>query len=445
MIRANDSLTVRLLLASTLLLPLCLGAAGWALERSHEEALTQATAERLQLQILALLAQADVKQSFQMPQQQLETRLNQPASGLYATVTDAQDRTVWLSPSASRLTNAQTLFSAQLPVLQPGQTHTSEFSGLLRQTYQVVWELSSGNEQALRFTVAESTMNRNREIAVFRTQLWLWLGTTALLMLGAQLAIVRWGLKPLRQLTQTIAKIEAGEEHRLEGTWPREVEALAGNLQNLLEGEQRRRQRMRDTLGDLAHSLKTPLAVLRSAERDTEDYARLCDEQLSRMEEVIAWQLQRATQGHVHLLQRTAVAPALTRLQQTLQKVYGDRGINIRINCPEHIKFRGDERDLLELLGNVLDNACKYGNSLVTVHVSGGGDTALTIVVDDNGDGISPDLRDSLVERGNRADSRREGQGLGLAIVQELVSVYGGYLTIGTSSLGGARVELSLP
>lgn len=445
MTRAKYSLTLRLLLASTLLLPLCLGAAAWALERSHERALTVATAQRLQLQVLALLAQADVNPAFEMPQQQLETRLNQPSSGLYAIVTDSSGQILWLSPSAARLTDPQTLLSAQLPLLQPGESHTSEYRGLLRQTYQVVWELNSGDELALRFTVAESTAGRAQDIAVFRAQLLLWLGTTALVMLGAQLVIVRWGLKPLRRLTQTIAKIEAGEEHRLEGVWPSEVEPLADNLQNLLAGEQSRRQRMRNTLADLAHSLKTPLAVLRSADRDTDDYAQVCDEQLSRMEEVIAWQLQRATQGQSRLLQRTPVAPAFKRLQQTLHKVYGDRGIDISIDCPEDAKFRGDERDLLEILGNVLDNACKYGKSLVNVQVTGGGDIPLSIVIEDNGDGISPDLRDGLLERGSRADSRREGQGLGLAIVLELVNVYSGSLAIDTSRLGGARVELSLP
>ncbi len=441
----KHSLTLRLLLASTLLLPLCLGAAGWALERSHERALTLATAERLQLHIFALLAQADINRGFQVPPQQLDTRLNQPSSGLYAMVTDASGETLWLSPSTARFEDARAQLSERLPLLQPGQTHTSEFKGLLRQTYQVVWELGSGDERVLYLTVAESTAGRNREIAIFRAQLLLWLGTTALLMLGAQIAVVHWGLTPLRRLTQTIAKIEAGEQYHLEGVWPKEVEPLADNLQNLLDGEQRRRQRMRNTLADLAHSLKTPLAVLRSAEPNTHDYGRLCDEQLSRMEEVIAWQLQRATHGHSRLLQRTPVAPALTRLQQTLQKVYGDRGIDIRVECPDNARFRGDERDLLELLGNILDNACKYGKSIVAVRVTGGGETPLTIVVEDNGEGISPDLRDSLLERGERADSRREGQGLGLAIAQELVTVYGGHIAINASPLGGARVELSLP
>ena len=275
--------------------------------------------------------------------------------------------------------------------------------------------------------------------------MWLWLGATLLLLLLVQLLIVRWGLQPLRRLSVAIARIEAGEAARLEGYWPREVRPLVDNLQTLLDGEQRRRERMRNTLADLAHSLKTPLAVLRSADASAPDYAALQREQLERMEEVVAWQLQRASGGQQHLLQRVHVAPALERLRDTLLKVYAERELEITVRCPQDARFRGDERDLLELLGNLLDNACKYGRRRIDVEVSGGiGGQALRIVVEDDGEGISPELRDALVQRGARADTRGEGQGIGLAMVLEIVRAQGGRLSFADSPLGGARVVVTL-
>lgn len=439
------ALVSRLLLASLLLLPMSLGATAWYLERAHRVALDAAMAERLQLQVLALLAQAEVGDNFELPLLPLEPRLSQANSGLYAAVTNARGELLWLSPSAALLDAPLQALLAGVPTLATGELHDSERDGLLRHSYQVLWEVEPGVELPLRFTVAESTAPRDADARAFQERLWLWLGATLLLLLLVQLLIVRWGLQPLRRLSVAIARIEAGEAARLEGYWPREVRPLVDNLQTLLDGEQRRRERMRNTLADLAHSLKTPLAVLRSADPSAPDYAALQREQLERMEEVVAWQLQRASGGQQHLLQRVHVAPALERLRDTLLKVYAERELEITVRCPQDARFRGDERDLLELLGNLLDNACKYGRRRIDVEVSGGiGGQALRIVVEDDGEGISPELRDALVQRGARADTRGEGQGIGLAMVLEIVRAQGGRLSFADSPLGGARVVVTL-
>ncbi|MEM8943194.1 MAG: ATP-binding protein [Pseudomonadota bacterium] len=440
------SLAARLLMAALLLLPLTLGGTAFYLERAHRSALDAATSERLQLQVLTLLAQAEFSDEFRFSGQPVEPRLTEPASGLYALITDAANRVLWSSPSTSLLGDPLTYLAAGVPALNPGERHDSEANGLFRHAYQVLWDVPDQAAAPLRFLIAESSAPRDADLKEFRKSVWLWLGVTLVLVLLIQLLIFRWGLKPLRTLGERIGDIERGDTASLDGAWPAEVQPLVRNLDTLLTGEQRRRERMRNTLSDLAHSLKTPVAVLRSADRRASDFATIQKEQLDRMEEVVSWHLQRAVGGNHRLLQRIALAPVLERLRATLLKVYAGRDIEIEIDADSRLKYRGDERDLMEVLGNLLDNACKYGHR--KVHVSASFDTEnseLRITVDDDGDGISPELRDSLLQRGVRADTRTEGQGLGLALVRDLLETQGGRLTLDNSPAGGARVQVFLP
>ena len=440
------SLAARLFLASAVLLPLALGTTGGYLERAHRLALDAAAGERLQLQVLALLAQADYEDGLTLPLVPLEPRLAQPNSGLYAVVTDGAGEPLWLSPSAALLPQPLAALTAGIPRLAPGGRHRSERAGLLRHAYQVLWETEAGETVPLRFLVAESTAPRDADIAAYRRSLWLWLGATILLLLAVQGIILAWGLRPLARLAAGIARIEAGEDAGLGGPWPREVRPVTENLELLLQGEQQRRERMRNTLSNLAHSLKTPLAVLRNATPGASSYPALLEEQLERMEQVVGWHLQRAAGGNSQLLQRVAVAPVLERLRHTLLKVYADRGLVLEVHCQADAHYRGDQRDLMELLGNVLDNACKYAASRVRATVAGGaGREPLSITVEDDGAGISPELRDLLLHRGARADTRREGQGIGLAVVLEITNAQRGELALEASALGGALVRIRLP
>lgn len=442
----TPSLARRLLLAALVLMPLSLGATGAYLERAHREALDAAISERLQLQVITLLALADVGDTFELPLMPLESRLLQPGSGLYAMVSDGADEPLWISPSAAFLAEALRQLGEGIPDLAAGERHDSERNGLLRHAYQVLWELDDGRQKQLRFVVAESAAPRDADVVAFRNRLLLWLAGTLLVMLLAQLTIVRFGLQPLRRLAERISRVEAGDVSDLGQGWPREVEPLVENLEALLHGEQQRRERTRNTLADVAHSLKTPLAVLRSADTAAPDYPQLHREQLERMEEVVQWHLQRAVGGNHRLLQRVAVMPVLERLRDTLLKVYAGRGLRIDVRGDEAARYRGDERDLMELLGNLLDNGCKYAASRVRVTARRDEESgALLLLVEDDGEGISPELRDALLARGTRADTRQEGQGIGLAVVRDIVAAQQGELRLDDSELGGARVELRLP
>jgi two-component system sensor histidine kinase PhoQ len=196
---------------------------------------------------------------------------------------------------------------------------------------------------------------------------------------------------------------------------------------------------------DLAHSLKTPLAVMRNAMEQVPAETRgLLEEQLDRMQSTVTHQLSRAAvSGPVVVGRSEQLGPAVQRLIRALQTAYRDRAIEVVVAVPAGVRVRIDERDLLEILGNVLDNAFKYTRSAIRVHAARDG--RLTLTVDDDGPGLAPALRAEVLRRGTRADEVEAGQGIGLSVVAELLQLYGGELFLEDSDLGGLRVRIELP
>ncbi len=437
------SLAGRLILGSALLLPLFLGASGWYLERSHRASLEAGEAEGLRLQVLGLLAQAEYSKIISLPERLLETRYNQPNSGLYARITGDGGATLWLSPSAVSLSPA--VITQPLAVLPPGERRFARRDGLYILSWQVLWETGDGQAAPLQFTVMESTDRINADIAVYRRHLLLWLGGSSLLLLACQVAVLGWGLTPLRRLAAEVAAIEGGGAERLVGDYPREVQPLTSNLNALLEGEQSRRERVRNTLADLAHSLKTPLAVLRSADTADSGFANLVREQTARMEQIVNYQLQRSAGGTHKLLQLVPLLPQVERLRDTLLKVHADKRLTVELAIDPRCQFRGDERDFLEIAGNVMDNACKFSQGKVRVSAEGGAPGPLTLVVEDDGSGIPAGERERILQRGARLDQRGPGHGLGLAIATNIIESYRGSLEINAGAWGGTRVVIRFP
>lgn len=433
------SLSGRLLLASLVLLPLFLGLTGLYLDRAHRLSVEAAQQERLQLQVLTLLAEAEYENTIWFPEKLLEARFNQTDSGLYAVVSSAGQQ-LWSSPSAL----SQQL-DVEMPQLATGQRYFVRRGDLFQYSYEVVWETASGEEVPLLFTVLESAEPVMAEVSSYRRSLLLWLGGATLLLIACQALILAWGLRPLRELAADIKHIEAGNSDHLAGPYPRELQVVTDNLNTLLISEKQRRERVRNTLADLAHSLKTPLAVIRSAGANQAGYPELVAEQADRMEQIVSYQLQRAVGGSHKLLQTVRLAPVLERLRSSLLKVYADKAVDIELLIEQQCMFRGDERDLLEILGNLMDNACKYGRRRVRVSASCNGNGHLLICVEDDGEGIAQHLRREILQRGVRADTRPGGHGIGLAVAADIVATYQGKLEIGESRLGGALLRLSLP
>ncbi len=431
-----SSISRRLLTATLLSMPLVLGLTGFAIENAHHASLIQGERDRLQLQFFGILGAMEWRDGgIEMGDRLKEPRFWQFRSGLYAEIQDTTGQDVWRSLSAETL---------QLPSLPPpGKPGEEEFSEVdLGQEpffafrYQAIWETEQGKDVPLTISLYSQQGSFREALAHFRHQLVIWLSLVLLFSLVLFAGILYWGLYPLRHLAKDLLDLERGDSQQLDNRYPKELKSVTRNLNKLLDSEQRQRERYRNTLGDLAHSLKTPIAVLKAEPENIE----LGRQQLERMENIINYQLNRAVGGSQNLLQRRqALFPVLDSLKNTLLKVYHQKAPTISIDVSESLQVAADKQDLFELFGNLLDNACKACKNQVSVVVEG-----KAICIDDDGPGVSPDQRDSLLDRGRRGDQYGQGQGLGLSIVRDIIDSYGGKITFGDSPLGGCRVAISL-
>ncbi|WP_261843365.1 ATP-binding protein [Aliamphritea ceti] len=442
------SLRARLLLASLLLLPVFFGLTGFALQQAFSHSLATAEEQRLKLQLYLLLGAAEPSSDgISMPATLREPRYNQIASGLYGVLHEGSHSLMWRSES-SQLLNDDLLERLGRTELETGMESFYELTEDALFVYQfgLLWDIE-GVEKPYLFTVLESNSFVKAEQKAFNTRLWSWLGAAIVLFLLVEAIIMRWGLMPLNRLAKDLKSIEHGHSDRLQGEYPSEVQVVTDNLNLLIENERKQRERYRNTLGDLAHSLKTPLAVIRGARQEGLDYVdfqNLVNDQVVRMDQIVQYQLARAvkSQGR-RLAKRVAVEPLIKRMASALQKVYRDKGIDVVLELKD-FQLAADERDLMELLGNILENAFKYGDSRVKVSMSQA-EGMLRIDIADDGAGISPELRQTILKRGQRADTSAPGQGIGLSVAVDILSSYGGELRISESLYGGALFCLMLP
>jgi len=448
------SLNARLTLAASLVLVAFLGLTGLALERAFRDAGLAAAQDRLQGQVYTLLAAAELENGarLMMPRALPDGRFSSPDSGLYARVIDSEGNALWHSPS---LLGFRILFPTTRAdgVAEFVPVTASDGRSLYALSFSVQWELGADDSRRLTFEVAESRDILASQVAHFRRSLWGWLGAAALALLLAQGLVLRFGLAPLRRVAIELADIEAGTTLRLSANYPRELRTLTARINAFIESGHARLERSRNALAELAHSLKTPLAVLRSlsdGRTDGEEMRRTLTEQSARMHRTIDYQLQRAAaSGPTPLAPAVDIAPVASRLKDALLKVYADKKLRVDVEVDHGTGFHGDEGDLVEILGNVLDNACKWAGERVRVRVGyahEGGGAGLTLRIDDDGPGIPADKVDAVLARGVRADATTPGYGIGLAVVRDIVvEAYGGEVTVGASDLGGAAVTIRIP
>ena len=446
------SLNARLLLASSVVLAAFLGITGLVLDSAFRASADTALRDRLQGYVYALLAASDLdaRGALRLPAELPDPRFSLIGSGLYAEVVDSGGKPVWRSKSLLGL-NIAFAMAPEVGQREFAPLAVDRDLPLLSLAFTVSWEMDGSGSQRYTYRVAENLVSFNAEVSRFRRSLWAWLAGAAILLLLVQGAVLRWSLAPLRRVADDLRAIETGLAQRLRGDYPRELRSLTDNLNGLLTSADNHLKRYRDSLGNLAHSLKTPLAVLRGAlDGEMQDAAlrAIVREQLAGMTHLIEYQLQRAaTSGRAPLAAPVEVKPAIEKIVAALAKVYADKGIGISLDVEPAATFHGDAGDLTEMLGNLLDNACKWCRRQVQVHArrmpaSGTARPVLEISVEDDGPGIPADLKSRVLERGARADESTPGHGLGLAMVQDTVALYHGQLSLETSQLGGLLVRL---
>jgi two-component system, OmpR family, sensor histidine kinase PhoQ len=450
---AKGSLRQRVLLSLAIALAVFFGVTVAVLEWRLGASLARAREEVLEAQLMALIAAAEPVEnahSLHLPEPP-DGRMLSPDAGLHAEIRNARGIAVWRSPSAVGLTFALP------PAGEPGvRDHWLQDAaagpGLALSSMTIGWEFDDGAVESFRFVVAASLEPWHAQRRAFRFGLVGWFGGLAVAMLAALALVLRSVMRPLGRIEQEIREMETARREQLSGDWPEELRGVATNLNALLHRERSRQRRYQESLANLAHSLKNPLAAIRTllpAPTDgAPEHIGTIRTELSRMDEIIGWQLRRAgaasAAGGVGLAP-VAVARVAGDLAATLDKVYRDRGIRCELDIPESVGFRGDEGDLQEILGNLLDNAWKYGRGRVRCSARLAAPDMLELRVEDDGRGLDPARASEAMARGRRLDETHPGQGIGLAVANELVTAYGGAIDIEPSTLGGTAVVVTLP
>ena len=452
--RRRLSLQARSLLASSFALFAFLGLTGFALDQAFYESGLKELSYRLRSHVYAYLKDTDVSVSGKVipPEFPPDARFDRPQSGLYAAILSEGGK--WTSPSA---------LAHPLPYgadLKPGE---ERFSGPTETELGTVFTYSIGvllpwsdrgaaKDMLVRIHVAEHESALNAQLDVFRRTLWSWLVGLGIVLLLVDVLLLRWSLTPLRRVENDLARVERGDQKRLEGQYPSELDGLTSSLNDFIESEREQRSRYRHTLSDLAHSLKTPLAVMRSeleVKGRDEALRETVEEQLRRMDEIVAYQLSRgATAGHKTFAAAIGIERLAEEIVQSLEKVHADKYVLCEFEIDPEARFYGEQGDLMEVLGNLLENSFKWARERVLVTVRrtgpiGARRRGLEIVVEDDGPGIPEDQVERVLQRGQRGDERVQGHGIGLSIVQDIVRAYRGELVVARSvAFGGASFTL---
>jgi two-component system, OmpR family, sensor histidine kinase PhoQ len=438
------SLSRRLLISVSVPIALFCGVVILVLDSGFREVAQRTLRDELDRQMVRLIAAAEPQPDggYAPAPHTLDPRLETPRSGVYAEIRSAGHE--WRSPSTAGLNSD---FGRLLSGGQRDLSYATFGNDRVAiASRSIEFEGDPNAARSLTFSVATSLSPYQQELWRFRRELGSWFLTLMLLLLVTLAALLHWVLGPVRRMEREIHEVEEARRESLGAGYPRELAGVAGNLNALLIGERKRVARYRDTLGNLAHSLKTPLAVMRA-----EGASAAVSAEIDRMSGIIDHQLKRAAASGGALLGQAPVevVQVAAELRATLLRVYARKDLVIELALAPTAQFIGDRGDLTELLGNLLDNACKWCRTRVrfsaNIDESAGARERLCLIVEDDGPGISAEDRARVLQRGVRADEKVPGHGLGLAMVHDTVDLYGGRLTIDASPLGGARFTLRLP
>jgi signal transduction histidine kinase len=429
-----------------------LAVAGVALSMFFSQAVMARFDDGLDLTVNGLVATVPVEKGQIGAPPVTDARFGRAYSGFYWQIATAE------RSAAGQIIRSRSLWDHEL------ERPSAELEALAREPGQIVHYNSVGPLDApLRVAAMQARLDGvaspviimtaadrspvNRDVRTFDTTI-----AVALIMLGAGLISavvvqVRVGLQPLFALQREVTAVRTGRSERIGGHYPRELEPLAAELNALMAHTQEVVERQRTHVGNLAHALKTPLSVmLTEASQQGGPLAEVVTRQAQTMGQHVDHHLRRAraarTQGQG---ESTPVAPVIEDLSRTLEKIFRGKLLEVEWACPEDLSFRGERQDLLEIAGNVMENACQWCAGRVRVTAEPDGPREFVLVVEDDGPGLPPEKRNEVLRRGARLDERTPGSGLGLAIVDELARAYGGSIALGASALGGVEALIRLP
>lgn len=451
-----NSLAFRLFLSATGLTVVILIISGFVLSSLYRQAVERAFDRRLGVYLRTLVADVaspdDSPDKF--PQSVSEPLFELPLSGWYWQVTR-------IDGGKSDVRASRSLWDGGLPRL-PATAVAAGNTGI-RQGYVAGPEdqklrliernIDLGDEGSFLVSVAGDAVEIEDETRAFDRALQLTFAVLALVLLLTTVFQVRFGLAPLKRIAAGLAAVRAGTAERLEGNFPVEIASLAGETNALIDANREIVERARTHVGNLAHALKTPLSVMvnEAAARGDDPLAAKVMEQTDIMRDQVTRHLERARLAARLIVvgSITDVQPVMVALVRTMEKTHHGKGLSIRLDCPQEGRFRGERQDLEEMVGNLVDNACKWAQSRVAIEVTYEHHEperrVMRIVVDDDGRGLTPSEREQVAHRGRRLDETKPGSGLGLSIVVELAALYGGGISLGTAPIGGLRAELTLP
>lgn len=454
------SLHARQLISASLGLIAFLGLTGVALDKAFQSSLINNMEQRMARYASVYWNEVELDDLGRIDRTQMDNspdaRFNNFRSGLYAQIEGKNAS--WQSQSVA-------LFS--LPKIPPGkigqvdfsgpfQLQTGEDSSINAYQYTATIEVPSSNGPVvLSLRIFESEDEVFMQIKEFRKSVWVYLGIAGLLLVLVQIIILRWSLQPLRILENDMQSLQTGKQQRLNSAYPLELKPIANSINALIDSERSNLESSRNTLADLAHSLKTPLAVLQSQienDSDSSSFKSDVSTQVLRMNDIVSYQLSRAARsGHALYSAPIDVLPHAENIVQSLEKIYQAKGILCEFEIDPKSQFSGELGDLQELLGNFLENAFKWADKRVLLTVKPVYEPAakrpgLFIVIEDDGVGIANEDINKILQRGVRGDERVQGHGIGMAIVQDIIKSYHGELLVNRSEeLGGARFAISLP
>ena len=450
-----NSLAVRLIVAATLWSAVALLVAGLILTSLYRQSVERSFDERLTVYLRTLIGTlaSQTPTKFTDPGNLGEQRFELPYSGWYWQVRRGKDGPVVLA--------SKSLFNDVLDFSTAGSQHKTEDAtggALLGPDNQSLRGLDRtidfGPGNTYELLVTGNAGDMAEEIAAFTRSTLLTLSVFGLGLIISITAQTRWALRPLDRVRRGLTDLRSGKEARFTGSYPAEIAPLARELNALLESNQQIIERARTQVGNLAHALKTPLSVITNEARSSRGpLASKVTEQAEIMRQQVTSYLDRARiAAHSKVIGAvTEVEPVVGRLVRAMNRIHDDRHLRLISNVPPHSLFRGEQQDLEEIVGNLVDNACKWAKSEVTIGVGyekpprDDAPGRLLVNIDDDGPGLAPEERAEATRRGRRLDESKPGSGLGLSIVTDLVALYEGKFSLDRSPAGGLRAVIELP